>query len=260
MTAPADEIRLPAREHAVSVFAAETAAFADLARNLAPDDWTRPTDCQGWTVQHIVGHVAAQWQNVVSPRTLFRRRRAGRRRYPNLPTLAAFTQFQVDELGCRPPADLINLLASLGPHAARAAGRIPGPVRRLKLGWVFPEDQLPDPRLGYVIDVIGARDTWMHRVDICEATGRPMELGSHDRHVVEQVIRDLGKTWTAPPVTLELTGPAGGCWSLGTGRPVGVVRADTVAYMRALSGRADKFSPDGEGDAVTAVAAARVVF
>jgi hypothetical protein len=31
----------------------------------------------------------------------------------------------------------------------------------------------------------------------------------------------------------------GGSWLLGSGEPVAVVRADTVAYMRALSGRDD---------------------
>jgi MDMPI C-terminal domain len=63
-------------------------------------------------------------------------------------------------------------------------------------------------------------------------------------------------------VLLELTGPAGGRWALSQGAPVATVRADTVAYLRALSGRNDHPSLDVDGDqtAAAAVAAARVVF
>lgn len=31
--------------------------------------------------------------------------------------------------------------------------------------------------------------------------------------------------------------PAGGLWTIGTGRPTAAVHADTIAYMRALAGR-----------------------
>ena len=40
------------------------------------------------------------------------------------------------------------------------------------------EDPVPDPRLGYFLDVIAARDTWMHRVDIAVATGRPSSVSA----------------------------------------------------------------------------------
>jgi hypothetical protein len=63
-------------------------------------------------------------------------------------------------------------------------------------------------------------------------------------------------------VLLELTGPAGGRWALGDGSPVATVRADAVAYLRALSGRNDHPALEADGDhaAATAGAAARVVF
>jgi hypothetical protein len=79
----------------------------------------------------------------------------------------------------------------------------------------------------------------MHRVDLARATGHPFVVSEHDREIVAQVVRELGAHWTGPPVTLELTGPAGGSWTVGSGEPAGVVHANAVDYMRAVAGRND---------------------
>jgi hypothetical protein len=127
---------------------------------------------------------------------------------------------------------------------------------------MYPEESLSDDRLGYLLDVLGLRDPWMHRVDLTRATRRPLILDAHDQLIIAQVIADLGRSWQEPPVLLELTGPAGGRWSLGYGTPLAAVRADAVDYMRALSGRDQDPTLEADGDqvAVAAVAAARVVF
>ena len=102
----------------------------------------------------------------------------------------------------------------------------------------------------------------MHRVDIARATGRPLLLGAHDRVITAQVIADLAQAWDGPPLLLELTGPAGGCWTFGDGPPAATIQADTVDYLRTLSGRNDH--PDlyatGDPAAAAAATAARVVF
>ena len=154
------------------------------------------------------------------------------------------------------------MLAAIGPKAIRARRRLPGLLRRQHIGRMYPEEPLSDDRLSYVLDVLGLRDPWMHRVDLARATGRPLVLGGHDRVVVAQVVADLGRAWEGPAVLLELTGPAGGRWALGDGSPVATVRADAVDYLRALSGRNDHPALEADGDqaAATAAAAARVVF
>jgi hypothetical protein len=114
-----------------------------------------------------------------------------------------------------------------------------------------------------VLDVIFNRDLWMHRLDLARATGRPSVLGDHDHQIVAQVVRDLARGWSAVPVALELTGPAGGGWLLGSGDPVAVVRAEAVAYMRALAGRDDEVALElvsGQASALTPIRQARVVF
>jgi len=102
----------------------------------------------------------------------------------------------------------------------------------------------------------------MHRVDIARATGRPLLLGAHDRVIVGQVIADLDQAWDGPPALLELTGVAGGRWTLGNGAPATTIQADAVDYLRALSGRNDHPDLQAHGDprATAAAIAARVVF
>jgi len=72
--------------------------------------------------------------------------------------------------------------------------RYPALLRRRHIGRMYPEEPLPDDRLGYVLDVLGSRPL--------DAPGRPgprhqppLVLGAHDRAVVAQVIADLGRGW-----------------------------------------------------------------
>ena len=258
-------IPLTSPELAAVVREGELAAVLALLRGLDRDDWCRPTDCTGWTVHDVLAHLVGQYQDAARPNVFLRHYRAGRRHYPDRARLAALTQRQVDELGGYPAEQLIEMLATVGPRALRAASRVPGPLRRLDLPKrLFPEDPLPEPGFGYLLDVIAVRDTWMHRVDLALATGRPMVLGDHDREVVAQVVRNVGTAWTGPPVALELTGPAGGAWTLGSGPPTGTIRADAVGYLRTLSGRDDEPELDIHGDpdgvAGRLAATARVVF
>ena len=145
-------------------------------------------------------------------------------------------------------------------RAARARRHRPAVLRRITLDPGIPGQ--PRWRLDYLLDVIYNRDLWMHRVDLARATERPFILGDHDREIVAQVVRDLARGWSAAPVALELTGPAGG-WLLGSGDPVAVVRAEAVAYMRALAGRDDEVALElvsGQAAALTPIRQARVVF
>jgi hypothetical protein len=119
----------------------------------------------------------------------------------------------------------------------------------------FPEPPLPDRRLSYIFDVLAARDTWMHRLELARATGRSFGTHHHDADVVAQVVRDLGHGWTGPSFELTLTGPAGGTWSIGPGTAVEQTNAETIAAMLHLSGRGGLELADDNP-----LASARVVF
>lgn len=244
------------------VATAELEASLALLGDLGDGDWARPTDCAGWTVHDLTAHLAGQYQGLASPAGYLRRRRRARRRYPALSRLDADNRQQIDDLGGQTGPELVAMLAATGPKAIRARRKVPALVRRLHVGRMYPEESLPDDRLSYILDVLGLRDPWMHRVDIARATGRPLILGAHDRVIVSQVITDLGRAWHGPPVLLELTGQTGGRWLLGQGTPAATARADTVGYLRALAGRDDHpdLHTDADHTTAAALAAARVVF
>jgi hypothetical protein len=94
---------------------------------------------------------------------------------------------------------------------------------------------------GYLTDVVLPRDCFMHRHDIARAAGQTVEPDPSDSEVVTQVVRDLGRQWTAPGLILRLVGPGGGVWRLGvqtgTGAPDTVAELDATVLLRHLSGR-----------------------
>lgn len=266
ITAPAPALGIPRTPptRAREVNAAEVRTTLALLGRLTSDDWPRDTACAGWTVRDVVAHTVGQYEELPRPWLMISRVRRARRRYPQLTPLHGHNQYQVDERRSVPPNDLIALLARFGPQGVRAVDRMPAAARRrMPLSPLFPEaKELPEDSMDYLARVLVARDTWTHRVDICDATGHELVLDDHDKEIVGQVLLDLALRWSGPPAVLDLTGPAGGRWGLGKGAPAVTVHADAVTLMRHLSGRAPLGSLEYEGDpgATAAVTAARVVF
>jgi uncharacterized protein (TIGR03083 family) len=92
-------------------------------------------------------------------------------------------------------------------------------------------------RLGYLLDTILTRDTWMHRVDITRATGLELELTpAHDGRLVADVVAEWAHRHQQP-FTLNLEGPAGGTFTHGGGGGEEIT-LDAVEFCRTLSGRA----------------------
>ena len=238
---------------------AEIDALTALLADLPDDEWARPTASAGWSVHDMVAHLVGQHVESSRPWTIPGKLKQARRRFPGRSTLDAHNALQILEHGSQTPAELRRLLLRFGPKAIRTRHRTPGLVRRQSFARFFPEEHLPDTTFAYLFDVLSNRDTWMHRLEIARATGRPFLRGDHDRGVVEQVLRDLAEVWSGPPITLRL---AEGSWALGAGEPVAIVRTDTVDYLWYLSGRDGSPTLDIDGDPVVsaAVLAARVDF
>ncbi|HUB71065.1 MAG TPA: maleylpyruvate isomerase family mycothiol-dependent enzyme, partial [Acidimicrobiales bacterium] len=79
------------------------------------------------------------------------------------------------------------------------------------------------------------RDVWCHRIDICCATGRSMELTpQHDGRLVADIVAEWADLH-GQPFELVLEGPAGGKFTQGTdGERVDL---DAIDFVRTLSGR-----------------------
>ncbi|MFJ8862080.1 maleylpyruvate isomerase family mycothiol-dependent enzyme [Streptomyces sp. NPDC102451] len=243
---------------------AELRATLSTFRELSDEDWRRPTVCAGWTVRDMLAHTVGQYEEVPRPWVAVRRIRRAARTHPHLGPLDGHNESQIEDRKAVPGRELIGALAHFAPQGLIALRRMPAPARRrVRLSLLYPEAKaLPDDSMDYLGNVLVARDTWMHRVDLCDAIGGELILDGHDREIVDQVVLDLALAWTGPAVELDLSGPAGGRRLLGIGTPAATLHADAVDFARHVSGRPVRGGLEIEGDpgARAALTAARVVF
>jgi uncharacterized protein (TIGR03083 family) len=239
---------------------AELRAWHDLLASIEGDEWHRRTVCEAWDVADIAGHLIGQAEDVIKPTAFPRRWLKNKRAYPGVPRFDAHMMVQADEHRGTPPAELRAQFDQVWAKATRKISRSPELYRRISL----QVDPAPRMSLGYVHDILLARDLWMHRDDVCQALGRPFDPGPYAEQVIAQVVYDLeaaGPFWDdRPAVVLELTGPGGATYRLGRGEPVGRAAVDAVGYMRTLSGRDDAPAVTGDPVAAEAVASCRMPF
>jgi uncharacterized protein (TIGR03083 family) len=234
-----DAARIPAiwRAEVRALAETETERFLELVESLEPDDWARPTACTLWNVGQILAHQAGAYAGWASGRE-FRRQMSVRPARGQLMEDALSTRQVADRTG-RTPAELMAELRAAVPRAIANRQRVPGPLRLLGL----PHPVAGVLRLGHLLDVTYTRDTWMHRLDISRATGRPMRLTrEHDGRIVALVVRDLARPLAAKlggrSVVFELAGPAGGAWRIGAApTPAATVRMDALDFNILASGR-----------------------
>jgi uncharacterized protein (TIGR03083 family) len=239
-----DVTTIPRIDHdeAMRIAAAENARFADLIRELRAEDWTKPTDCALWDVHDVVAHVVGATEGQASFPEFVRQVWRGRpitKEIGGAHWWDGMNQLQVREREGRTPTEMLTEFTTVAPKAVRARTRLPRPVARL------PLLQLPPPvgrqPVAYLFDVGFTRDTWMHRVDIAQATGLPMTLdAAHDGRIVA----DLVAEWAGnhgEAFRLELTGPAGGVFRAGPVDDPGVEShaLDAIEFTRILAERAE---------------------
>ncbi|MEU7864202.1 maleylpyruvate isomerase family mycothiol-dependent enzyme [Nonomuraea sp. NPDC049141] len=241
----------------------QVAAFLALLKGLDAEDWYRPTACARWRVRDVVAHMIGQAEEGVRPVVLLRRMRRGQRLYPALPALDGHNQCQVDDRRTVGPDELIDHYLHWSDRWLRAVRRLPTPLLKIPLSWVFPDTAaLRDNSLDYLVKVLMARDVWMHRLDVADATSKIFAPANGDRDIVEQVISDLARDWTAPSVLLDLNGVTPARYALGVGETTATVTGGVLALMRHLAGRARSGDLVITGDprVVAAMENARVEF
>jgi uncharacterized protein (TIGR03083 family) len=235
---PATGKRTPAwdRPTAARLMATEYDRLITLLRDLDDADWKASTPCPAWDVHAIACHVLGMAEMSASMPEQMRQMRQAKKAGGLF--IDALTSLQVAKHVDKPAADVVRLLTDVAPKAARKRAGTPGVMRRMPM-----KDQPIDETgsqtetwtLGYLVDVILTRDTWMHRSDIAVATGRSMELTpGHDGVIVA----DVAKEWAmrhGRSCTLVLTGPVGGEWQFAGGGER--VEADAVEFCRVLAGR-----------------------
>ena len=231
-------LRRPILEHrtAMRLAATEYGRCLRQWRGLRPGDWTKPTECPGWTVRDIVAHLVGMVEMAASIRESRRQVKTAQARGGMF--IDALTGLQVAERADWSPQQLVERFARRMSAGVRGRRFTPPLLRSRPMG--IPQDVggLPeDWSLGYLLDTILTRDPWMHRSDIARAIGQPLELTpEHDGAIVSDVVAEW-QTRHDKPFELHLTNPAGGRWSRGTGGEQ--IDMDAVEFCRLLSERGD---------------------
>ena len=226
------------REIASRLAGAEYDRVVATLEQLTPEQWAAPTDCTGWDVRAMAGHVLGMTRMAASMRETIRQQVAAQRRSKREGGLMidALTALQVEEQASLSPEEVVQGMRTFGPKAARGRVRTPALVRGRNGG---PQDVAGATEywtLGYLVDTILTRDPFMHRIDIGRATGVLVPAtADHEGVIVDDVVREWAGRHGAA-YTLELTGPAGGHWSHGDGGEH--ITMDAYEFCRALSGRA----------------------
>lgn len=242
-TSVSKDMRRLSHRESIEVGAVEYQRFVDLIRSLSPADWTQPTDCTLWDVKALVLHNLGNMAGNASMRENARQlRTAMKRSKANGTTMVdEMTGFQISERASLTPMEVCDSIQRLIPNALAGRRRTPALLRRtVKISIGPPHGSL---NLGFLIDQIYNRDMFMHRVDICRATGRDMPVDAgHEGKIIAEIVGDWADNH-GQPFDLVLDGPAGGAFRRGEGGEQ--LRLDAVEFARIVSGRHDGLNVDG---------------
>jgi uncharacterized protein (TIGR03083 family) len=179
-----------------------------LLETLTGDDWQQATYCREWNVQEMVAHLAG----AVTGSSSFAEFRHQNIQNPYLrefdEPIDGINKLQLVERADRTPAELIAEFRQNGQKAVDNRQNLPWLVRKVIH---LPMKPLGFASLEYLMDTIYPRDQWMHRYDICAATGKKMVVtGGHDGRLVALVVRDVAKKLRkilgSRTIVLQLTG------------------------------------------------------
>lgn len=213
-----------------------------LLEQLQPADWEAPTECPGWTVSDMVGHIIGAAKAGGSFRETVRQQLWAMRHKGEYDgnDLDATNALQVRDHQGLTPSDRVEALRAALDKAVAGRMHFPRPLRRIRVTLAptgsTAEGMPSSLTLGHLMEVIYTRDVWLHHVDIARATGRPLPL---DEAVDGRIVEDVVREWAGRhnrPFELVLTGPAGGVFRQGERGPR--LEHDAVEFCRALSGRA----------------------
>jgi uncharacterized protein (TIGR03083 family) len=234
-TTPVKDIPALERPEAIALAAAENERVLELLTSLDESDWSKPTDCALWDVRALAAHVLGGMEAFATFREFVHQMRAGKKAAGDGPFIDGMTAVQVHERAALSSAQLLERLASVGPRAARGRSRFPALLRRMpmKQDVAGVEETW---RMGYLLDVVLTRDTWMHRVDLARATGHTIVLTpDHDGRIVADVVAEWARRH-GQPFDLHLEGPAGGTYI--SGQDGETITLDAVEFCRILAHRA----------------------
>ncbi|HEY6480771.1 MAG TPA: maleylpyruvate isomerase family mycothiol-dependent enzyme [Streptosporangiaceae bacterium] len=230
--------RARALDRAVAMTAAATeyARVEELLDGLTAGQWGLPTDCSGWDVRAMAGHVLGMTQMIATVPELARQQVAAQKgaNKTGAAMIDALTALQVAKNAELSPAEVVTAMRAVSPRAARRRRKMPAVIRsRTMPGTTTVGTAEERWTFGFLFDIILTRDPFMHRLDISRATGvPPRATAAHEGVIVDDVVREWAQRH-GRPYTLNLSGPAGGTWGSGGEQ----ISMDAFDFCRAVSGR-----------------------
>jgi len=224
------------RDEAKVIALEEFRRYAALCASLTPEEWAAPTDCTWWDVRKMSLHVLGAADAQASVKEFVHQFTKGVPLNKQLPESHHFVdgvnELQIREREHLTNEELVAQLQAVGPKAVKGRWGTPPPMRYLPIDFGAPIGWKP---LKYLLDVGFTRDVFAHRVDICAALGRDMELTSeHDGRLVADMVGEWGDLHDLS-YELALTGPAGGSFTRGSGGTR--AELDAIEFVRVISGR-----------------------
>lgn len=225
------------REVAGQLAGTEYERVVETFGRLTAAQWRLPTQCPGWDVRAMAGHILGMAEMATSLRETARQQLSAtlRARRDGGEVLDAQTANQVDEHADLSTAELVERIRVVGPKAVAGRRRTPGILRSRTLPSQLVGSEREWWTLGYLLDTILTRDPFMHRLDIARATGVLITpTAAHEGVIVDDVVREWAARHDCACV-LELTDPAGGRWEFGTNGEL--ITMDALDFCRVVSGR-----------------------
>ncbi len=247
MTTDAIDLRSRApmgRAEAAELGRVEYVRFADALEALTPEQWAADTDCTGWTVRDLAGHLAGAIDTATTIRKQVAEQRQFKRRANRTGEnhVDAMTAIQIEKSTGLDHDEIIDRMRSLASPAAAGRTRIPGALAK-RIRFPVAMNTLDEEwSLDFLLGPVLTRDTWLHRVsDLARATGRdPVLDAAHDGRIVADVAAEWARRHGAD-VQLTLEGRAGGRFRAGVGGPSLIL--DAIDFCRILSRRAEATHP-----------------
>lgn len=231
------------RKEATELGRVEYLRFADALAALEPADWGRDTDCDGWTVRDLAGHLCGAVMSATTIRAQVAEQRQVKTRVKESGEneVDAMTAIQIAKVAALSSSEIVERIRLLAENAAAGRKRPPAPMAKLVKFPVVMNSIDEKWSLDYLLGTILTRDTWLHRVaDLARAVDRAPFVDARDQHIVADVAREWASRH-GQAVELLLTGPAGGYYVADGGGPL--LELDAIEFCRIVSRRSEATHP-----------------
>ncbi len=235
-TTAVDLVPAIGHDEAMQLATVEWERLLSVVDELHDQQWLVQTECPDWNIKEMLGHLVGmlELQSDGEERKRQFTVATGIADETGAQRIDAMTALQVREHASLSSDALVRALHDTVPRGLAGRSSTTEEQRAAPYPSGLPGEDVWT--FGYLFDIVLTRDPWIHRVDICRAIGRAVELSQdHDGRLVADVVAEWARRH-GQSFTLTLTGPAGNHFSAGTGGPD--LELDAVEFCRILSGRA----------------------